>query len=52
MGALLLLGLVLFVVWRVRRRSRRNFTSNVLTESLGLIAPYKGPRWRVGRRWL
>ena len=44
--------LLLWLVARVRGRRRRAFSSTVLADVLGWRAPYRGPRWRVGDKWL
>lgn len=45
------LALVLLVMGRIRRAHRRADTSDGLLQALGQNQ-YKGPRWKVGDRWL
>lgn len=51
-GALVVVLVLLLVLRRGRRRRRRDDSSTVLADLLDVCKPYKGPRWRVGDRWL
>lgn len=53
--AALIVGAVLLVllVRRRARKTKRATGADALTDALGLVKPYNGPRWRVGDKpWI
>jgi hypothetical protein len=49
-GAAVAAAVVVWIVARSRRRRARNLGADSLRDALGLVKPYQGPRWKVGRR--
>lgn len=50
---LLLVVLVLLVFRAARARGRRKAAGAALSDTLGLVQPYRGPKWKVRTdRWL